>query len=171
MILPYRNHLPRLGTDVFVASSAAVIGRVQLGDRASVWFGAVLRGDVDEIVVGEESNLQDLCVLHATGGESVCRIGRRVTVGHRAILHGCIVEDGSLVGMGSVLLDNARIGAGSLVAAGSVVLQNAVVPPHSLVAGVPAEVKGTLSEDRARGLLRSAAEYVELAREYRESKA
>lgn len=168
MILPYRESHPQIGADVFVADSAAVIGRVRLHDRASVWFGAVLRGDVAEIEVGEESNVQDLCVIHTTGGVSTCHVGKRVTVGHRAILHGCLIGDSCLIGMGSVILDNAEIGEGSLIAAGSVVLENAKIPPRSFVAGVPAKIKGEVDEERLRSFLVSASTYVGLARDFME---
>jgi carbonic anhydrase/acetyltransferase-like protein (isoleucine patch superfamily) len=166
LIEAFQGMLPRVGADVFVAPSACVIGDVELGDRASVWHGAVVRGDVWRIRVGELSNIQDLCVCHVTTGGPDLVIGREVTVGHRAILHSCVVEDRCLVGMGSVILDGARVGRGSIVGAGSVLLPGTVVPPNTLVAGVPAKVKRELDAAESEKLSRGAAEYHALALSY-----
>ena len=121
----------------FIAPNAIVMGRVTLGADASVWYGCVVRGDTEAIEIGAETNIQDLTMVHADPG-SPCRIGRRVAVGHRAILHACVVEDLCLIGMGSIILNNARIGTGSVVAAGAVVPEGMNVPPGSVVMGVPA---------------------------------
>lgn len=164
-IRPFEGARPRIHPDAFVAPGAALVGDVRLGARASVWFGAVLRGDGDSIEVGEETNVQDGCVLHTDPGHPV-RLGNRVTVGHRAVVHGATVEEGSLVGMGAVLLNGCRIGAGSLVAAGAVVLEGTVVPPGSLVAGIPARVRRDLEPAERDRLLASAATYVDLARRH-----
>lgn len=123
----------------FIAPGAVVLGNVTLGARASVWYGAVLRGDVDAIVIGDATNLQDGTIVHVDRGLPA-RIGARVGVGHRAILHGCTVEDDCLIGMGSVLLNGVEIGRGSVVAAGAVVPEGTRVPPGSLIVGVPARV-------------------------------
>ena len=123
----------------FIAPNATVLGNVTLGADASIWYGCVVRGDSEAIEIGEETNIQDLTVMHADPG-SPCRIGRRVAVGHRAILHACVVEDLCLIGMGSIILNNARIGTGSVVAAGAVVPEGMIVPPGSVVMGVPARV-------------------------------
>lgn len=125
--------------DAYVAPGAWVMGDVTLGPRASVWYGAVLRGDMDRIVVGEDTNLQDGTIVHVDEGRPAL-IGARVGVGHRAIVHGCTVEDDCLIGMGSVLLNGVVVCAGSVVAAGAVVREGMVVPPGSLVAGVPGKV-------------------------------
>ena len=142
----YMNHEPELGTGVFTAPGSIIIGRVSLGDRSSVWFNSVIRGDEGDIVIGKGSNIQDLCVLHTDRGH-ILSIGNDVTIGHRCVIHGCVIEDDCLVGMGAVIMNDARIGRGSIVAAGAVVLENTVVPPYSLVAGIPAVVKKTLPEN------------------------
>jgi carbonic anhydrase/acetyltransferase-like protein (isoleucine patch superfamily) len=157
---------PRIHPSVFVADGAFVIGDVELAEDASVWFHAVLRGDINSIVIGERTNIQDGCVFHVTNHHSV-RVGSDVTVGHGAIVHGCTVEDGSLIGMRAVVLDNAKVGTGSLVAAGAVVLENMVIPPGSLVAGVPARVLRGLTPEEQKKLLESASHYVEYAKSFR----
>lgn len=148
-----------------MASTATVIGAVEIADRASVFWGAVLRGDGDAIRVGAETNLQEMVVIHADLGRSVS-LGERVSVGHAAVLHGCTIEDDVLVGMSATVLNGAVIGAGSLVAAGAVVRENMVVPPGSLVAGVPAVVWRELSADERAHIAENAAHYVQLASEY-----
>jgi carbonic anhydrase/acetyltransferase-like protein (isoleucine patch superfamily) len=157
---------PSVGKDVYIAPSAEVIGDVTLHDGASVWHGAVVRGDCWKIIIGEYSNIQDRCVLHCTTGGPELVIGKRVTVGHGAILHSCTVEDGSLIGMGATILDGARIGSGSIVAAGSVVLENTEIPPGSLVTGVPAGVKRKLEGEIGEKLIGQAMEYHQLALAY-----
>ncbi len=129
----------------FIAPGAVVLGDVTLGARASVWYGAVLRGDMAAIVVGEATNVQDGAIVHVDDGKPT-RIGARVGVGHRAILHGCTVEDDCLVGMGSILLNDVHLGAGSVVAAGAVVPEGTRVPPGSLVVGVPARVTRSVDD-------------------------
>ena len=133
------GHRPGIAADAFIAPGAVVVGRVRVGARSSVWYGSVLRGDDEEIVVGEETNVQDLTLVHADPGFPAV-LGDRVTVGHRAIVHGATVEDDVLVGMGAILLNGARIGSGSVVAAGAVVTPGTEVPENSLVAGLPAKV-------------------------------
>jgi gamma-carbonic anhydrase len=168
LVLAFRGVSPRIGRDVFIAPNATIIGDVELGDGASVWFGAVLRGDIGPIRIGARTNVQDLACVHVTAGLSQTLIGADVTVGHGAILHGCVVGDGCLIGMGSILLDNAQIGAESVVAAGAVVPLRMVVPPRSMVRGNPAKVIGEARPDQAE-LGRSGAEhYVENARRFRE---
>lgn len=130
---------PAVAPDAFIAPAAVVVGRVRIGARSSVWYGSVPRGDDEEIMVGEDSNIQDLSLLHADPGYPAV-VGDRVTVGHRAIVHGATVEDDVLVGMGAILLNGARIGSGSVVAAGAVVTPGTEVPVGSLVAGIPAKV-------------------------------
>ncbi|MBE9373559.1 gamma carbonic anhydrase family protein [Saccharopolyspora sp. HNM0983] len=157
---------PVIDPDAFVAPGASVLGRVHLGPRASVWYSAVLRGDQEDISIGEASNIQDGCVLHADPGLPAA-IAEGVTVGHKAVLHGCTVEPGCLIGMGSVVLNGARIGTGSLVAAGAVVLEGTEIPPGSLVAGTPAKVRRDLSDDERAALPLSADHYVQLAAKHR----
>lgn len=164
-ILAFGGTRPTVADGAWVAPGATLVGDVRLAAASSVWFGAVLRADGDTIAVGEQSNVQDGCVVHADPGRPV-RVGARVTVGHRAVLHGCTVEAESLVGMGAVLLDGCRIGAGSMVAAGAVVLEGTVVPPGSLVAGVPARVRRPLTPPELERLRVSASTYVHLARRH-----
>jgi carbonic anhydrase/acetyltransferase-like protein (isoleucine patch superfamily) len=151
---------------VFVAPTAVVVGDVVLGEESSVWFGAVVRGDVGAIRVGARTNLQDHCMLHLTGGRSSLAVGDEVTVGHRAILHGATIGDRCLIGMGAIVLDDSVIGEESLVGAGSVVREGTIVPPRSFVAGVPAIVKGPIPPALHARLRESASIYVALAREY-----
>ena len=152
--------------EAWIAPGAVVVGEVSLGARASVWYGCVLRGDLEPIEVGEESNVQDGTVVHVDGGFPT-RIGRRVTIGHRCVVHGCTVEDGALVGMGAVLLSGSRIGAGALVAAGAVVLEGFEVPPGTVAAGVPARLRGPVPPALQERVAQSADSYVASAREYR----
>jgi carbonic anhydrase/acetyltransferase-like protein (isoleucine patch superfamily) len=152
----------------WVAPSAILIGAVTLGPEASVWYATVLRADHDRITIGPRTNVQDGCVMHADPGLPVT-VGTGVTVGHRAVLHGCTVEDDSLIGMGAMVLNGAHIGAGSLVAAGSVVLEGTRIPPGSLVAGLPAKVRRPLTAEEREGLRGNAADYVELVARHREA--
>lgn len=146
LILTVNGHAPNLHPQSWVAPNATVVGHVTAGPKASIWYGAVLRAEFEPIEIGEGSNLQDNVTVHVDPGFPAT-IGAGVSVGHNAVLHGCTIEDGCLIGMGAVVLNGARIGAGSLVAAGAVVGQGAVIPPGSLVAGVPGKVKRELSED------------------------
>lgn len=145
----------------WVAPGAVLRGDVTLAEKASVWYGAVLRADQLKITIGKNSNIQDNAVLHGDHGNDVT-VGDNVTVGHGAILHGCTVEDNCLIGMGSTVLDHAVIGAGSIVGAGAVVSSGTVVPPRSLVVGIPAKVKKTLSDEDVAGNLENVEEYLEL---------
>lgn len=150
---------PQLAPGAWVADSAQVIGPVELGENVSVWFGVVIRGDNDPIRVGRNSNIQDLAVLHSDQGVPLT-IGENVTVGHQAMLHGCTVGDGSLIGIQAVVLNGAKIGRGCIVGAGSVVTEGKEFPDHSLIIGSPAKVVRTLDPARADGLERSALNYV-----------
>ncbi|PIE22238.1 MAG: gamma carbonic anhydrase family protein [Planctomycetota bacterium] len=146
----------------FVANNAIVVGDVRLGKNSSVWFGCVIRGDDEPIEIGENSNIQDLSCLHVDYGCPLL-IGPNVTVGHKAMLHGCTVEEGALIGIGAILLNNCHIGAGAIVAAGAVVGEGVRVPPRSLVMGVPAKVKKEVSEEQAARAKLGAKHYVECA--------
>lgn len=139
--------VPVIPDSAWVADTAVVRGNITLGEQVSIWFGAVLRGDEAPIMIGAESNIQDGAVLHVSANFP-CQIGRRVTIGHRAIVHGCTIEDGVLIGMGAIVLDGAHIGKGAMVAAGAVVAPGMKVPPNSLVLGVPAKVRGALNEQQ-----------------------
>lgn len=168
MIHAYRGITPRLDESVFVAPGAHIVGDVTIGRDSSVWFNTVIRGDVHYIRIGERTNIQDGCVLHVTSGVYPLVLGSNITVGHGAILHGCTIEDECMIGMGAIVLDNARIGAGCLIAAGSLVRENSQVPPGSLVAGVPATVKRPLTGSERQGLARGAENYVRYVRTYME---
>jgi carbonic anhydrase/acetyltransferase-like protein (isoleucine patch superfamily) len=157
---------PRIASSAWVADSATVIGNVELGAEASVWFGAVLRGDTEALTIGPRCNLQDGSVLHADPGFPLV-LGEGVTVGHQAMLHGCSVGEGSLVGIQSVVLNGARIGRHCLVAAGAVVTEGKVFPDGSLIMGAPARVVKPLAPEQIEGLKHSAAHYAENARRYR----
>jgi len=157
-ILSVAGRAPDIHSSAFVAAGARVLGGVTLGEGASVWYNAVLRADGDTITVGAGSNLQDNVSVHVDAGKPVV-IGENVSVGHNAVVHGCTIEDGSLIGMGAVVLNGARIGAGSLVAGGAVVLEGADIPPGSLVAGVPGKVRRELTAEEREGLLRNAEVY------------
>jgi carbonic anhydrase/acetyltransferase-like protein (isoleucine patch superfamily) len=165
-VISYKGASPTLHPTSFIAEGVQLIGDVRIATEASVWFNSVLRGDINRIEIGERTNIQDCSVLHVTN-EFPCIVGHDVTVGHRAIVHGCTVGDCCLIGMGSVILDNAKIGSHALVAAGAVVLQNFVVPEGMLVAGVPAKIIRPLTEEEKQGILESAQHYVEYARGYR----
>jgi carbonic anhydrase/acetyltransferase-like protein (isoleucine patch superfamily) len=162
LILPYGDVSPRIADSAWVAPNATIIGRVTLGERASVFYGSVLRADVDSITIGEGTNLQDNVTMHCDEGVPAS-VGKRVSVGHGAILHGCTVEDDCLIGMGATVLNGAVIGTGSLVAAGAVVLEGTIVPPGSLVAGVPGKVRRELTDEEKQGLLANSAHYLELS--------
>ena len=150
----------------FIAPGAAIMGDVTLGADSSVWYGAVLRGDMAPIVIGAETNVQDGTIVHVDEGLP-CTVGRRVGVGHRVILHGCIVEDECLIGMGAVLLNGVRIGTGSVVAAGAVIPEGMQVPPRSLVMGVPGRIVRTVDAALAQRIKETWAHYVEQARAHR----
>jgi len=150
----------------FIASTAAVMGDVTIGAESSVWYGAVLRGDMAPIVIGSQTNLQDGTVVHVDEGLP-CQVGSRVGVGHRAILHGCTVEDDCLIGMGSVLLNEVFVGGGSVVAAGAVLPEGMRAPPHSLIMGVPARVVRPVDQRLARRIAETWSHYVEQARAHR----
>ncbi|WP_409475028.1 gamma carbonic anhydrase family protein [Streptomyces sp. HC307] len=158
---------PKVDPEAFLAPTASVIGDVTLGAGASVWYGAVLRGDVERISVGASSNVQDNCTLHADPGFPVS-VGERVSIGHNAVVHGATVEDDCLIGMGATVLNGAVIGAGSLVAAQALVPQGMRVPPGSLVAGVPAKVRRELSVEEREGVTLNGTMYAELAKAHRE---
>jgi carbonic anhydrase/acetyltransferase-like protein (isoleucine patch superfamily) len=157
---------PQVDPGAFTAPTSVVLGEVTLSAGASIWYGAVLRGDGGPIVVGADSNIQDNCTLHVDPGFPVT-IGERVSVGHNAVVHGATVEDDCLIGMGATVLNGAVIGAGSLVAAQALVPQGMRVPPGSLVAGVPAKVKRELTAEEREGIALNGAFYVELARTHR----
>jgi carbonic anhydrase/acetyltransferase-like protein (isoleucine patch superfamily) len=163
---PYRGALPRLGRDVFVADSARLIGDVVVGDASSVWYGTVVRGDVFPIRIGARVNLQDLTVVHVTAGRFGTTLGDDVTVGHRAILHGCTVHAGALIGMGAIVMDGAVIGEEALVAAGALVTPGAVIPPRTLAVGSPARARRPLTDEELQEIRERSHHYAALAGDY-----
>lgn len=151
LIKEVRGFTPRLGEGCFLAENAVVVGDVVMGDRCSVWFHAVVRGDVNAVRIGHRVNIQDGAVLHCTYERAALTIGDDVSIGHRAIVHGCTVHDKVLIGMGAIVMDHAVIGSGSVIAAGAVVTQGTVVEPGSLMAGVPARRIGPVSPELSEG--------------------
>jgi len=168
MIRSFGGRQPIIAPSAYVDPSAQVIGDVVIGERSSVWCNATVRGDVNSIRIGDETNVQDNCCLHVDGDKPL-ELGDRVVVAHSATVHACVVEDESLIGMGAIILSGARIGRGSIVAAGSLVLEHQQIPPRSLVMGSPAKVRRATSEDDLEKIRRNAQRYVERSRAYLEA--
>lgn len=167
-IYQFGEHQPAIHEDVYIADTADVIGQVTLKARASVWYQAVLRGDSDHLAIGEESNIQDGAVLHADPGYPL-KVGKGVTVGHQAMLHGCTVGDGCLIGIQAVVLNGAVIGENSLVGAGAFIKEGAVFPPNSLIVGSPAKVVRELSAEAVEALKLNAQSYVIRGKQHADS--
>jgi carbonic anhydrase/acetyltransferase-like protein (isoleucine patch superfamily) len=161
MIRSYQGHEPEIPASCYVDVSAQIIGDVVLGERSSVWMNAVLRGDVNSIRVGSCSNVQDCAVLHGQRNLYSVTIGDWVTIGHNATVHGCVVEDEALIGIGARVLNNCRIGAGSIVASGAVVPEGTVVPPRTLWAGVPAKMRRELGDKDRQMIIEYAQNYLD----------
>ncbi len=168
LIRGFRGQRPTLDPSTFVADNATLIGDVTVGARSSIWFGAVLRGDVFHIRIGDETSIQDNSVIHVTHDRYATTVGHRVTVGHSVTLHGCTVGDSCIIGMGAILLDQAVIGDRSIVGAGALVTPGTKIPPGTLAVGSPARPKRPLTDEELTWLEASAAHYVELARLYGE---
>lgn len=158
--------MPTVPTSCFIESTAVVIGDVVMGEECSVWFNAVIRGDVHYIRIGARTNIQDLCMLHVTHDIHPLIIGNEVTVGHHVVLHGCTIQDRVLVGMGAIVMDGAVIGEDSVVGAGALVVEGTVVPPKSLILGAPARVRRAVTDRELVWIKESAANYVRYARQY-----
>lgn len=165
-IYEHNGNVPTLGARVYVAPNATVIGDCVLGDETSIWFGAVLRGDVFPIRIGARSNIQDNAVVHITANQFATTIGDEVTVGHGAIIHGCTIGNRVLIGMGSIVLDGAVVGDECLIGAGAVVTPGKVIPPRSLVVGQPGRVARTLTDGDLARITASSAVYVEYAKSF-----
>ncbi len=165
-MIPFKSIYPKLHETVFTVESAAIIGDVEIGEHSSIWFNAVVRGDVHYIRIGARTNVQDNSALHVTHDTHPLVLGDDITVGHNVTLHGCTIEDRCLIGMGAIVLDGAVVGADSMVGAGALVTEGMVVPPGSLVVGLPGRVKRTLSEDEKAGILQSATNYIKYARDF-----
>ena len=166
MIKNFAGKIPRIHSSVFVADDAMIIGDVEIAEDASVWFGCVIRGDVNYIRIGARTNIQDCTVIHVGSNDRPTILEENITIGHRVTLHGCNVESGCLIGIGAILLDGCRIGKDSLVAAGSLVTPNTIIPPASLVMGAPARVKRPLTSDELKHLDDSWRNYTNLAKKY-----
>lgn len=166
-VLPFLGSRPRVAASTYLAPSATLIGDVEIGAAASIWFGAVLRGDVQSIRVGAGSNIQDLCVLHGSTGGASCLVGARCTVGHGAVLHSCTLEDEAFVGFGARVLDGARVCSGGVLAAGAVLTPGKTVGPGELWVGNPARLLRPLGADELARYRGVAQRYVELAAQYR----
>ncbi|HEX9049037.1 MAG TPA: gamma carbonic anhydrase family protein [Anaeromyxobacter sp.] len=166
-ILPYGGKAPRLAASAFLAAGSVVVGDVEIGDGSSLWFGTIVRGDVNHVRIGARTNVQDLGVVHVTSRTHPTVIGDDVTVGHRAVLHGCTIRDRCLVGIGAIVLDGAVVGPDAMVGAGALVPPGMVVPPGTLVLGAPARVKRPLTPDEIAFLRTSAANYAGYAARYR----
>lgn len=167
MIAPYGGKKPRIGKDVFIAPTACVIGDVEIGEGTSIWYGAVIRGDRAKIRIGKNTNIQDNVTMHADP-ESPLVIGDYVTVGHNAVVHGCTIGDDCLIGMGSVILNDAHVQSGSVVASGSLVKEGSVIGAFRLAAGSPAEIRRELGPESSRKNRQDARRYRELARDHRQ---
>jgi len=166
MIKPFDSIHPKIHETAFIADDAIVIGDVEIGEDASVWFGSIIRGDVNFIRIVARTNIQDATVIHVSSKTHSTVLEENITVGHRVVLHGCHVETGCLIGIGAILMDGVRVGANSLVAAGSLLTPGTQIPPGSLVMGSPAKVKRELTEDELSYLDRSWRNYVELKKYY-----
>jgi carbonic anhydrase/acetyltransferase-like protein (isoleucine patch superfamily) len=166
MILSYNNIFPQFAKAIFIAPNATIIGDVEIGEESSVWFNTVIRGDVNYIRIGSRTNIQDLTMCHVTLDKWPLVIGNGVTIGHGAVVHGCVIHDFCLIGMGARVLDGAEIGHHSLIAAGALVREGEKIPEYSLVAGVPAQIKRKLTGAEIKNLEDSAARYVSYSKTY-----
>lgn len=171
MIRPYRGVTPRVAASAYVDPSAQVIGDVVLGERSSVWPNVAIRGDVNYIRIGDETSIQDNSVLHVDHQVFPCIVGNRVTVGHSVVLHGCVVEDEALIGIGAIVLNGAKVGRGSIVAAGALVPEGMEVPAGMLVMGTPAKVKRAVTEEEMARFRKNCDNYVKITAIYKEESA
>jgi carbonic anhydrase/acetyltransferase-like protein (isoleucine patch superfamily) len=160
---------PKMGADCWFADNAVIVGEVEMGQNCTVWFGAVVRGDVHYIKIGNNTNIQDNATIHCTYQKSPTTIGSNVSIGHNAIVHGCTLEDNVLVGMGAIVMDNAVVKSGAIIAAGAVVLENTVVEEHSIYAGVPAKKVKTVDASNIAMMERIAGNYVKYASWFKDS--
>ncbi len=165
-IVSVRGQEPRWASSVFLAEGITLVGNVEIGEDANIWFGSVLRGDVHSIRIGQRTNIQDLTMVHVTEGTASTFVGSDVTVGHRVILHGCSISDRVLVGMGAILLDGVEVESDSMIAAGSLLTPGTKVPSGVMMMGAPAKVKRELTAEEIQGIRESAKHYVDLSKEY-----
>ncbi|HSK72243.1 MAG TPA: gamma carbonic anhydrase family protein [Pyrinomonadaceae bacterium] len=167
MIREFQKIAPKIHETAFIAETAIVIGDVEIGENSSVWYGSILRGDVNYIRVGARTNIQDACILHVSAKTHPTVLEDEVTLGHRVTLHGCYVETGCLIGIGAIVMDGARVGRNSLIGAGSLVTPNTQIPPRSLVLGAPARVKRELSDEEIKDLSKFWQNYVSYSQIYK----
>ena len=158
-IIPFKGINPQIGKNVYIAPNAYIIGDVVIGDNCAIMFGAIIRGDVNYIRIGNNTNIQDNAVLHVTRDKYPLIIGNNVSIGHSAVVHGCVVEDNVLIGIGAKVLDGAKIGNNCIIAAGAVVRENVEIPPYSLVAGIPGKIKKKLEKKDIERIIFSAESY------------
>jgi gamma-carbonic anhydrase len=169
IIKKVRGHEPRFGKDCFLADNAVVVGEVIMGDNCTVWFSAVVRGDVNSITIGNNTNIQDGAIIHGTFEKAKTVIGSNVSIAHNAVVHGCTLEDNVLVGMGAIVMDDSMVGSNSVIAAGAVVLPGTQIPPGSVFAGVPAKKVKEIGDEMKSVILRTAKNYPVYARWYLEN--
>lgn len=169
LILPVKGIAPKFGNNIYLAENCTVVGEVITGDDCSIWFNAIVRGDVHYIKMGNKVNVQDAAVIHCTYQKAPVNIGNNVSIGHRAIVHGCTIHDNVLIGMGAIVMDHAVIGENSIVAAGSVVLENTIVEPGTIYAGIPAKKVKNVDQDNFKDLIeRISSNYVMYASWFKE---
>ena len=166
LIKPYKGVHPKIHPTVFVVETAVIIGDVEIGEYSSIWFNAVVRGDVHYIRIGDRTNIQDLCMLHVTKETHPLILGNDITVGHSVTLHGCTIKDRCLIGMGTTILDGAMVGEDCIIGAGALVTEGAVIPPGTLAVGMPAKPKRDLTEKEIARIRQSAQNYIDYARTY-----
>jgi gamma-carbonic anhydrase len=171
MIRPYRGVLPRIADSAYIDTSAQLIGDVIVGERSSVWPNVTIRGDVNHIRIGEETSIQDNTVVHVDHAVYPCIVGNRVTVGHSAVLHGCVVQEGALIGIGAIVLNGANIGAGAVIAAGALVPEGMQVPAGMLAMGTPAKIRRAVTPEERERFQQNCENYVKLAGVYKEEQA
>ena len=160
LILPVKDIHPKIGKECFIAENATIVGDVKMGEYCSVWFNAVIRGDVNSIIIGDRTNIQDGAVIHCTYEKASTMIGNNVSIGHRAIVHGCKVKNNSLIGMGAIVMDNAVVEENCIIAAGAVVLENTICEAGHIYAGIPAKKVKALSPEQIQNLKKTASNYV-----------
>jgi carbonic anhydrase/acetyltransferase-like protein (isoleucine patch superfamily) len=165
-ILPYKGIYPKIHETVFIVESAIIIGDTEIGEYSTIWFNAVIRGDVNYIRIGSRTNIQDLCMLHVTKDTRPLILGNEITVGHSVTLHGCTIKDRCLIGMGATILDAAVVGEDCIIGAGALVTEGSVIPPGTLAMGVPAKPKRDLTDAERARIKQSAQNYIEYARTY-----
>lgn len=170
LILPVKDKKPLIGKDCFIAENATIVGDVKLGDECSVWFNAVIRGDVNSIQIGKRSNIQDAAVMHCTYEKAATKIGDEVSIGHRAIVHGCTIENNVLIGMGAIVMDHAVVQENCIIAAGAVVLENTICEAGAIYAGVPAKKVKQLSESQISQMKKTANNYIMYSAWFKEEK-